>query len=64
MLPVIFPRTTTDCALMFPVTIAESPRFRDAVGVDFPVQLPSKVSSPENLRFPLLISTSEPNTIF
>src|SRR5882757_1248243 len=62
-LPVILPRTTTDCALMFPLTTAVSPRVSTPSVWISPSSLPSKVSSPENLRLPL-ISTSEPRTFF
>jgi len=60
MLPVILPRTTTDWALMLPLITALSPRLRTPSDWISPSNLPSNVSSPVNLRLPL-ISTAEVN---
>ncbi len=53
MLPLTLPRTTTDWALMLPLTIALSPRFNTPSVLISPSNFPSNVSSPENLRLPL-----------
>src|ERR1022692_1000548 len=63
MLPLTLPRTTTDWALMLPLMTALSPRFNSPSVWISPSSFPSNVSSPENLRLPL-ISTSEFNTFF
>src|SRR5438132_1638416 len=63
MLPLTLPRATTLAALMLPLTTAPSPRFKVPSVWISPSSFPSKVSSPENLMFPL-ISTSEFNTFF
>src|SRR5437867_2088493 len=61
MLPFILPRTMTVPTLTLPLTMAESPRCRVPSAWISPSSLPSKVSSPANLRLPL-ISTSELRT--
>src|SRR5438094_986743 len=63
LLPLILPRTTTLVALMWPLTMALSPRFNVPSVWISPSSLPSNVSSPENLRLPLS-STSEFKTFF
>src|SRR5579863_5425594 len=63
MLPVTLPRTTTDCALMFPFTTALSPSVRTPYELISPSSFPSNASSPANFRLPL-ISTSEASVFF
>src|ERR1700728_260017 len=53
MLPLILPRTTAHWALMLPLMTAVSPRVSTPSVWISPSSLPSKVSSPENLRLPL-----------